>query len=808
MVTINNGSAPCSGLIYTGLETAGQAGTITGFSSGLAGATCFDSSSFPSGSPIPYALCFAEGTLAPGATLNGSATVSGAGGNASVLAFTGIVDENNPDAEPAFVYAFSNAPVASCTPTPTAPPIAQSGVPYNVTWTTVTNPQTQFQIDESTASDFSANVVSQTIAGTSATFTHSVTANTTYYYRVRALSCGDNAYSATVSTVVQTTNTNVTSSRGADKVVPFGSSQPVTFTVPVKAPAGKTGALDTGFTATTDKPYLTVSPSSGTIPPGGTTVTVTANPGSLPPGANTGTVTVTSTSGAPITSVPLSVSLVTPVSPGGKTLPPSNALIIPVVTHVNGATSPFLSDVRLTNGAASSITYQLTFTPTRTNGVSAGKVTAITVDPAQTIALNDIVNDFFGYGATGSASDTGFGSLEIRPLNSSSLLTFASSRTYASTPGGTFGQFIAAIPFSKFIGPSVAPPLPGVPPSTSRLLSLQQIAQSAKFRTNLGLAEGSGQAASGMIKVYDDGGHLLATIPYSLQPGEHQQLNQFLAANGITLDDGRIEVTIDSATGAVAAYASVLDNITTDPLAVMPAQASQISATRYVIPGVADLNNGAANFHSDIRFYNGGTSPVTGTLTYYPQGNPAGAKTAAGQITIKPGEVKAFDNVLPALFGVTNSGGSVLFTTTAPSSVVATGRTYSIRAEDGGTFGQFIPGVTPADGIGIGDRPLEILQLEHSQNFRTNLGLAELTGNPVRVHVTLYIPDSKVSASTDVDLAANEFKQLNGVIGSMNPGNTYNARMTVEVVSGTGRVTAYGSVVDNATQDPTYVPAQ
>ncbi|HYS55417.1 MAG TPA: hypothetical protein VER58_16790 [Thermoanaerobaculia bacterium] len=44
----------------------------------------------------------------------------------------------------------------------------------------------------------------------------------------------------------------------------------------------------------------------------------------------------------------------------------------------------------------------------------------------------------------------------------------------------------------------------------------------------------------------------------------------------------------------------------------------------------------------------------------------------------------------------------------------------------------------------------------------------------------------------------------------MNPAqaNTYNARMIVEVTSGSGRVTAYGSVIDNRTQDPTYVPAQ
>jgi hypothetical protein len=238
----------------------------------------------------------------------------------------------------------------------------------------------------------------------------------------------------------------------------------------------------------------------------------------------------------------------------------------------------------------------------------------------------------------------------------------------------------------------------------------------------------------------------------------------------------------------------------------MPAIASQISATRYVIPGIADLNNGAANFHSDMRIYNGGTAAVTATLTYRPQGSP-GSATVAAPVTIGPGEVKAFDNVLPSLFNVTNSGGAVLLTTAASSSLVVTGRTYSIDSKSG-TFGQFIPGVTPAEGIGLGDRALQVLQLEQSQNFRSNLGLAELTGNPAKVRVSLYLPDSKVTPSTEVDLAANEFRQLSGVIAGMNPGNTYNARITVEVISGTGRVTAYGSVVDNATQDPTYVPAQ
>jgi hypothetical protein len=38
--------------------------------------------------------------------------------------------------------------------------------------------------------------------------------------------------------------------------------------------------------------------------------------------------------------------------------------------------------------------------------------------------------------------------------------------------------------------------------------------------------------------------------------------------------------------------------------------------------------------------------------------------------------------------------------------------------------------------------------------------------------------------------------------------NSYNARVTVKVISGQGRVTAYASVIDMLTNDPTFVPAQ
>ncbi len=251
----------------------------------------------------------------------------------------------------------------------------------------------------------------------------------------------------------------------------------------------------------------------------------------------------------------------------------------------------------------------------------------------------------------------------------------------------------------------------------------------------------------------------------------------------------------------------MLDNVTTDPLAVSPVNVAAVSSNRYIVPGISELVNPTTNFHSDMRIFNGGSADVVATLNYYPIPGLPGA--AAKTLNIHRGEMAVLDNVLPGFFGVSGTGGSIVITTPSTSSLVATARTYTNVANNG-TFGQFIPGVTPPDGVANGDRPVQILQLEHSDRFRSNLGLVELTGNPVTVRVALYQPDSKVTPSIDVDLGANEFKQLNGIIRSfLGPASqTYNARVSVQVISGSGSVSAYGSVIDNQSSDPTYVPSQ
>jgi hypothetical protein len=274
------------------------------------------------------------------------------------------------------------------------------------------------------------------------------------------------------------------------------------------------------------------------------------------------------------------------------------------------------------------------------------------------------------------------------------------------------------------------------------------------------------------------------------------------------LADGRIEVEVTSDTGRVTAYASVVDNKTNDPLLVFPVVPNDVRSRRYVLPGVADLDTGLASWRTDVRIFNGGAASASAVMTFQEARRSNGTLPApvSRPITIQPGDIVVYDSVLKSHFGVSNVGGLIYITTPTDSSLVVTARTYDQRPA--GTYGQFIPAVSRDESVGVGDRTLEVLQVEESARFRTNLGIAETSGNPVVVEIYALVPDATVAPRLEISLAPNEFTQITRVLQQMNLPTTYNARLTVRVIGGTGRVTAYASVVDNKTQDPTYVPAQ
>jgi hypothetical protein len=713
---------------------------------------------------------------------------------------------------------------AATKPLITAPPVSPSTKAYPVSWTGNIAADAKYELQESTTPDFTGGVHTFTITdGTSFTIgAHTeVTKDTRFYYRVRSFAkCGGDpsAYSSTASVLVTAPLPSNLSDYSFAQLPCAAPPCLITQTLHLDgfAAVGKTGIESTdSFSVTSDKPWITISPSSGNLPSGGIDVTMTIDASQLDIGSSQATLTETRIVGAaktgttgnpPPTTVPVNVSLVAPVTPKPKdTNAQLNALLIPATAHADGIGTRFVTDMRLTNTAAQSITYDLTFTPSNIDGTTSGKQITLSVPAGTSMALNDLVKDWFGSGTEG---EVGIGSVEIRPRNYAAktnpvnvtLATVASSRTYAAQSTGTFGQYIPALQLANFLTKS-----------SNSVISLQQVAQSPAYRTNLGLAEGLGQAANVVVTLFDDKGTIVAQKAVSLKPFESpspQQLGAFFTGAVVgggplpNIADGRLEVSVTSDTGRVTAYASVLDNATQDPLLVFPVDPSTIAAKRFVVPGVAEFDNGFSNFHTDMRIYNPATSDANVTINF-----SGSVSVPAVQRTVPAGQVLAVDNVLGTLWNAPTGVGAVNITTDNDSQLVVTARTFS-RDANGGTFGQFIPGVTASDAVGVGDRTLNVVQLEQSPQFRSNLGLVEVTGNPVTVEVLGYTPDSKIAARTVYNLAAGEFTQPGSIFTQMGFGDVYNGRITVRAIGGTGKVAAYGSVVDNRTADPTYVPAQ
>lgn len=699
--------------------------------------------------------------------------------------------------------------------TPTAAPVASvvgetaTGQTYTVSWTPLEG-VTTYELQEASGANFVNILTTSTLTTTSKTFTKNVTVSSPFHYRVRGLATcgqGDGPFSIPISIVVLPVP--VFDGSGANVNVPDGSTRPVTFQLFVPGIEGGSRA----FVASVDKPWLAVTPTNGIVPPEGINLLISADPTELKNGTWTGTVLVIygsvgvastqlhASASSTSKSFPVSISLVTPVTPVTTAQASASAVVIPSVGHLPGFASTWRSDVRIANISSAPHSYQLTFNNGSGDGATPLKKTNITIDAGATTALDDIVRNWYGIG---SLDDSANGLLTIEQLDSNgapsteplAATTVVSSRTYNTASEGTLGQFIPAVPFANFIGRAG-----GTSPS---VLSLQQLTQSENFRTNLGVVEASGKPVNLILSVFNAGGTKVLDLPLALKGGEQKQLNSVLATNGITsLTNGRVEARVASGDGKATAYASVVDNRSNDPLLVTGEPLGGVGSTRFVLAGIADLATPLANWRSDVRLFNAGAAPQNATLTFYPLGNAAASVSKT--VTVNPGEVLALDNVLQSTFGVTNTGGALHATTSVTAPLVVTARTYDETAT--GTRGQFIPAVTTSQAVGNNERALNILQVEESVRYRTNLGIAEVTGKPAIAEVTVSLPDTRVSPRVQIPLGAYESLQL-PIISSFGIGATYNARISVRVVDGEGKITAYGSVIDMKTQDPTYVPAQ
>ena len=164
---------------------------------------------------------------------------------------------------------------------------------------------------------------------------------------------------------------------------------------------------------------------------------------------------------------------------------------------------------------------------------------SVQIAPRGTAVLNDIVGGAFGTTGIGGARVTSSG-----PVIAGARI-FSDRR---AAGGGTIGQFF----------PASQPMRRGV---------LTQIAQNSATRTNIGLFNQNDVTVTVRLELRDEAGALVGSQILNLAPRSFRQdaINVHIAAAN-NLADGT--VTFD-ASAPIMVYASVVDNTTTDPSAVL-----------------------------------------------------------------------------------------------------------------------------------------------------------------------------------------------------------------------------------------------
>jgi hypothetical protein len=129
-----------------------------------------------------------------------------------------------------------------------------------------------------------------------------------------------------------------------------------------------------------------------------------------------------------------------------------------------------------------------------------------------------------------------------------------------------------------------------------------------------------------------------------------------------------------------------------------------------------------------------------------------------------------------------------------------TSRTFT-RDVDGGTFGQFVPAATDAHATGRSEGILYLHHLDVSNDFRSNIGFAEIAG--LEGVVQAVFSDVATGDAFAIQLPMKPFGHIQVPVPRR---GTW--LVSIAVTQGAARIVGYGSVVDNRSGDAVFMTAQ
>lgn len=221
------------------------------------------------------------------------------------------------------------------------------------------------------------------------------------------------------------------------------------------------------------------------------------------------------------------------------------------------------------------------------------------------------------------------------------------------------------------------------------------------------------------------------------------------------------------------------------------------------------IGGSVGNFRTDARIFNPSfTKDITITARYLPAGNSNNSGVASKTITVAKRSMVVYDDVVQSLFG----GGAALgaIRLTSDDDFVASQRIYADESNTpkNGTLGQFVPGldVTTAKKKGV------LIQLKASGGrgvkgtFRTNWGGVNPNPTVANISFKLYGKNNTVAGTNNLTLQPFGVFSPNNIVDFFGVTNADVSDAWLSFESDQP-IFVYGSVLDNGSEDPTFIPA-
>lgn len=256
---------------------------------------------------------------------------------------------------------------------------------------------------------------------------------------------------------------------------------------------------------------------------------------------------------------------------------------------------------------------------------------------------------------------------------------------------------------------------------------------------------------------------------------------------------GSYTVTLTTGNPSGASHLSI-------PVTVLPPGSA--FRHRYLVAAAARASGAEGSFFvTDLDLKNNGDEVATYRVVWLRRGTPGEAPPASSDFQLAPGAAVRYHDAVTELFGFDQRSLGALRIESDSESLAIMSRTANVLA-DGSSFGQSIPGVTPAEMVHT-DEVRQILFMTENAGFRSNLGLASGADTAITVHLRFVRPDGSVLREETVELAPWANLQFNQVFEDAAPVEAASVVFWSETPG--AAYTVYGSVLDNGTSDPTTI---